>query len=92
LAILLQEIIGMAILEINSLDAQLTDTFYFHRNLEMTSIELPRYGTLLAQNIEDPDVLGQMQTAWNNFIESGQFWALLIGLVVGYLFRSFTSY
>ena len=82
----------MAILEINSLDAQLTDTFHFHRNLEMTSIELPRYGTLLAQNIEDPDVLDQMQTAWNNFIESGQVWALLIGLVVGYLFRSFTSY
>lgn len=47
---------------------------------------------LIAQTVRDPDVLGQMQAAFNNFIESGQVWALLIGLVLGYLFRSFTAY
>ncbi|MBF2056929.1 MAG: hypothetical protein IGQ45_06840 [Cyanobacterium sp. T60_A2020_053] len=46
---------------------------------------------LLAQ-IEDPDILGQMTTAWNNFIESGQVWALLIGLFLGYLFAGFTKF
>ncbi len=81
----------MAILEINTLDAELTDTFHFRSNMFVGSIELPRYGTLLAQSIEDPDVLGQMEKAWNNFIDSGQVWALLIGLVIGYMFRSLTS-
>ncbi len=48
--------------------------------------------TLLAQTIEDPDVLGQMQDAWYNFIDSGQVWALLIGVFVGYSFKGLTSY
>ena len=44
---------------------------------------------ILAQAIEDPDILGQMQDAWYNFIESGQVWALLIGMFVGYMFKGF---
>lgn len=48
--------------------------------------------TVLAQNVSDPDVLGQVQKAFNNFVETGQVWALLIGLVVGYLIRNLTSY
>lgn len=43
---------------------------------------------LLAQSVQDPDVMGQMQAAFTNFIESGQVWALGIGLVVGYMFKS----
>ncbi|MEM8718706.1 MAG: hypothetical protein AAGE84_05290 [Cyanobacteria bacterium P01_G01_bin.39] len=46
---------------------------------------------LLAQMIEDPDVLGQMQDAWYNFIDSGQVWALLIGTFFGYTFKGFTG-
>lgn len=47
--------------------------------------------TLLAQAYED--TLGStVQGAWDNFIQSGQVWALLIGFVVGYIFRSITSY
>lgn len=51
-------------------------------------VQIPLDGSLLAQNVTDPDVLGQMQRAFKNFIESGQVWALIIGLVVGYGFRS----
>ena len=47
---------------------------------------------ILIKAIADPDVLGKMQDAWTNFIDSGQVWALLIGLFIGYVFRSFTSY
>jgi hypothetical protein len=47
---------------------------------------------VLAQSVEDPDVLGQIADAWNTFIETGQVWALLIGLIIGYMFRSFTSF
>ena len=47
--------------------------------------------SLLAQQIEDPDILGQIQDAWYNFIDSGQVWALLIGTFFGYTFKGFTG-
>ena len=47
--------------------------------------------TILAQAIEDPDILGQMQDAWYNFIDTGQCWALLIGVFFGYTFKGFTG-
>ena len=46
---------------------------------------------LLAQSIEDPDILGQLHDAWDNFIYSGQVWALLIGMFFGYTFKGFTG-
>jgi len=46
---------------------------------------------IIAQTVEDPEVLNQMRDGWNNFIDSGQAWALLIGLFLGYLFRTFIS-
>jgi hypothetical protein len=48
--------------------------------------------SVLAQNISDPNVLGQMQSSWNHFVKTGQIWALLIGLVIGYIIRNLTSY
>jgi hypothetical protein len=47
---------------------------------------------VLAQDASDANVLSQMSSAWNNFVKTGQIWALLIGLVLGYLFRGFTSF
>ncbi|MDJ0798552.1 MAG: hypothetical protein QNJ51_17310 [Calothrix sp. MO_167.B12] len=52
----------------------------------------PIHGKLIAQTVKDPNILGQMQTSFNGFVESGQVWALLIGLVIGYMFKSLTSY
>ena len=46
---------------------------------------------LLAQTYED-NLGSNVQGAWDNFIQSGQVWALVIGFVVGYIFRSITSY
>ncbi|MEN9207931.1 MAG: hypothetical protein Q6L50_10075 [Gloeomargarita sp. GMQP_bins_120] len=46
---------------------------------------------VLAQQ-SSPDILADLNNAWNNFIESGQWVALLVGLVLGYLLRMFTSY
>jgi hypothetical protein len=37
------------------------------------------------------DVVGDMAKGWNNFIRTGQWATLLIGLVIGYMFRVFTS-
>ena len=43
-------------------------------------------------NIKDPDLLGQIQGSWNHFVKTGQIWALCIGVVLGYMFKSLTSY
>ncbi|MGK7946519.1 MAG: hypothetical protein AB4058_18820 [Microcystaceae cyanobacterium] len=53
------------------------------------SLEL---GTVLAQSVEDPEVLQNIQDSWTKFIETGQVWALIIGFVFGYIFRSFTGF
>ncbi|WP_199336521.1 hypothetical protein [Oscillatoria sp. FACHB-1407] len=47
--------------------------------------------SLLAQQFET-DVFANARRSFDNFVKSGQLWALLIGLVIGYLVRSFTSY
>jgi hypothetical protein len=41
---------------------------------------------------KEVDVLAQVQESWQHFVKTGQIWALLIGLFLGYLFKSFTSY
>ena len=68
------------------------DSQYLQITLDFYHHSLSPLATILAQVVEDPDVIGQMQDAWNNFIETGQVWALLIGIFFGYLFKSLTSY
>ncbi|MEA5569684.1 hypothetical protein [Calothrix sp. UHCC 0171] len=48
--------------------------------------------TIFAQTINDPNVLGQIQKSFSHFVQTGQAWALLIGLVIGYMIRNLTSY
>jgi hypothetical protein len=68
------------------LDDQLVQViFELHHNY------LLPVSSLLAQHIEDPDVLGQIQDAWFNFIDSGQVWALLAGIFFCYTFKGFTG-
>ena len=38
----------------------------------------------------DQDVLGDIKDGFTNFVETGQVWALVIGLVLGYLIRGIT--
>lgn len=47
--------------------------------------------SLLAQQF-DTDPLAGARGAFSKFFESGQAWAFLAGIVLGYLLRSFTSY
>ena len=63
-------------------------------NLSTLSTTLPHVSvnsTFLAQQVSDPNVIGQMQNAFNNFIASGQVWALIIGFVIGYVVRGLTA-
>jgi uncharacterized membrane protein AbrB (regulator of aidB expression) len=45
---------------------------------------------IIAQKFEQ-DVLKDLRKGWEYFYSSGQIWALLVGLVVGYLIKSITS-
>ena len=47
---------------------------------------------ILAEVPADQDVILQMRKGWDNFVESGQIWALIIGFFIGYLLRSLTAY
>lgn len=40
----------------------------------------------------DQDFLGDMGQVWSNFVESGQLWALLFGIVIGYMIRNLTAF
>lgn len=40
----------------------------------------------------DEDILGNLGDAWNNFIDSGQVWAMLFGIVLGYMIRNLTAF
>ncbi len=48
--------------------------------------------TILAQTFDDVDIMADMEEAWYNFVETGQCWALVIGVIVGYGFKSLTGY
>jgi len=45
----------------------------------------------VAQQFET-DVFADFRNFFNNFIQSGQIWAMLVGVVIGYLLKSLTSY
>lgn len=38
------------------------------------------------------DILGDLQRAFNNFVQTGQVWAMLIGFVIGFTLKGLMSY
>ena len=61
---------------------------YYGAQLEHPAVT----GTPVIAQHFDQDVIGDAGTMFKGFYESGQLWALLIGIVVGYGFKSFASY
>ncbi len=63
-------------------------------NLDFSSLNLNNFHLdwqTIAQQFNQ-DVTKDLAGGWNNFVRSGQIWALLIGLTLGYLFKSITSF
>jgi hypothetical protein len=48
--------------------------------------------TLWIAQATSTDLFSSIGQAWDNFIRTGQVWALIIGFFLGYIFRSITSY
>lgn len=57
-------------------------TVHWHLPLDLATLNKPL----------QVDLGGDVQRAFNNFVKTGQIWAFLIGIILGYLFRTFTSY
>ncbi|WP_193876912.1 hypothetical protein [Oculatella sp. LEGE 06141] len=70
--------------------ADLNSTSYFDQSWHT----LGQYSTLqpiVAQEFQT-NVFDGFWDSMDNFIESGQVWALLIGFILGYVIKSLTSY
>ncbi|MBD2328529.1 hypothetical protein [Alkalinema sp. FACHB-956] len=53
---------------------------------------LPDDWTGVAQQFKEPDFAGDVGKAWGRFVKTGQVWAFLIGIIFGYLIKTFTSF
>lgn len=62
-----------------------------HQSLGLISHITATDWLFLAQQVQDTKVLDQIQTAFGNFIQSGQAWAMFFGVVIGYMIRVFTG-
>lgn len=67
-----------------------TDLYAVHLDASATASQAIRV-PIVAQYF-DQDLIGSTGKTLNAFYESGQMWALLIGIVLGYGFKSFSSY
>lgn len=65
---------------------------YFPGPLAAGQLAVQETPALVLAQFDDVDILRDMVNLWNTFIESGQVWALIIGLVVGYFLRGLTTY
>ena len=68
-------------------------TFQLHFLEAITSLDYVHLSHhVLAQTFDDVDILADIEDAWYNFVDTGQCWALVIGVVVGYGFKGLTNY
>lgn len=65
---------------------------YLSDSISQIIWHLPVDITFLAQQVRDADLMGQIQRNWSQFVQTGQIWALLTGLIIGYMLKSLTSY
>jgi hypothetical protein len=70
---------GLSFIHINFIDFNIAD---LHSSLNTH---------LIAQEFKQ-DIMSDIGKSWANFVKTGQIWALLVGLIVGYLFKTLTSY
>jgi hypothetical protein len=78
--------------DISTLSLSGVDTLFDHHSVSLLGHQFSDLTTLLAQNAADLkkiDIIGDFQKSFQNFIKTGQVWALGIGLVIGWLLKGF---
>ncbi len=63
--------------------------FDLFQNLHITDTEL--LGQVKGM-IKETDLAGDISKSWQNVVRTGQIWAFLIGVTVGYVAKTFTTY
>jgi hypothetical protein len=78
--------------DISTLSLSGVDTLFDHHSISFLGHQFSDLTTLFAQSAADMkkiDILGDFQKSFQNFIKTGQVWALGIGLVIGWLLKGF---
>ena len=82
----------MEICMMQDVTSWLVHTTHWADTLQTMHWHLPFDLAAVGDSIIQDNLGSNVQKAFNNFVKSGQVWALLIGIILGYLFRSLTSY
>jgi hypothetical protein len=82
----------MVLFDLYTLNIQPIDIFSLTDISNFSVVELIDETIILAQNVgafQDIDIIQDIMDAWETFVKTGRIWAMLIGLFLGYTFRSF---
>ena len=62
------------------------------QNLHLHAPAMPDDWAVLAQQFKETDLAGDVGKQWEKFVKTGQVWAFLIGILFGYLVKTFTTF
>lgn len=65
---------------------------HWNGSMALLLSKIPFDWIVLGQQVSDPDLWGQVQRAWGHFVQTGQIWAFLFGVILGYGIKAFTSF
>lgn len=82
----------MVVNAVQSVTSWLTTQVFFNDTVPMLLAKTPFWVIVLAQQVRETDLFGQVQGAWNVFVKTGQIWAFLIGIFLGYFLKAFTTF
>jgi hypothetical protein len=52
--------------------------------------DVTTHGLVLAEQFQNVDIMGNIQSGWTDFLQTGKAGTLAIGLVMGYMVRGIT--
>jgi hypothetical protein len=77
---------------VNGIQAITVGLDYCNNALLMLLAKIPFDWMMFFLQVKETDLWGDVQRAWGHFVKTGQLWAFLIGLFVGYGIKAFTSF
>lgn len=77
---------------IQAMSAWLTNITHLNDVLLLWIAKIPFDWIVIAQQVRETNLWGDAQKAWDHFVRTGQLWAFMIGLFVGYGIKAFTSF
>ncbi|MCY7392489.1 MAG: hypothetical protein LH647_13695 [Leptolyngbyaceae cyanobacterium CAN_BIN12] len=82
----------MVIPMIHDTTSLLLNSFHWADSLPLMSWHLPSDFPVLAQNLKPTDLGRDIGVWWNGFVKTGQLAAFIVGIIFGYMVKTFTSF